>query len=324
MTSMHTLRFVLAFAALSALMATYGTAQQQQLSAPPGREYKLQTLYRASIAQSYEFVEQTSVERVFRDSSKTTYSRTATYFVTVRCIEALDGISKVVVNLDSLLYKFTSEGKEITYDSQKDITPKNFADLNNYIGPLNRSFELTYSPYGEVTSITGEQIDFWREYLEQNASDLDTVLYTIWTQSLSRENLLHVGDLQKRMIPGLRKAVDSTWKHQLALRIDGTQYSGTVRSRLAAYEGGLYHIITQDTLTASPGQVVHTYNIPELASVVSGSLTTNNTLLLSTAGTINEYTSIAKGTLQLVAGREPFTQNTTTTLQWKLLGQYQW
>lgn len=304
------------------MIAANGSAQQP--AAPPAREYKLQTLYRASIAQSYEFVEQTSVERIYRDSSKVTYSRTSTYFMTVRCIESLDGVAKVVVNLDSLLYTFTADGQDITYDSQKEITPKNFADLNNYIGPLNRSFELTYSPYGEVTNVSGDQIEFWREYLEQNASDLDTVLYTIWMQSLSRENLLHVGDLQKRTIPGLRKAVDSTWKHQLALRLDGTEYAGTVRSRLASYEGGLYHIITQDTLAATPGQMVHTYKIPELAKVVSGSTSVNSTILLSTAGTINEFTSIAKGSLQLLAGREPFTQNTTTTLHWKLLGQYQW
>lgn len=322
MNSMRNLRFVLGLTSTLWLCVAAGIAQQQ--AAPPGREYKLQTLYRASIAQSYEFVEQTTVERIYRDSSKVTYARTATYFMTVRCIESLDGIAKVVVNLDSLLYKFTADGNEVTYDSQKDITPKNFADLNNYIGPLNRSYELTYSPYGEVTNVSGDQIDFWREYLEQNASDLDSVLYTIWTQSLSRENLLHIGDLQKRTIPGLRKAVDSSWKHQLALRLDGTHYAGTVRSRLASYEGGLYHVLTQDTLVATPGQMVHTYKIPELAKVVAGSTTINNTLLLSTAGTINEFTSIAKGTLQLVAGREPFTQNTTTTLQWKLLGQYQW
>lgn len=322
MNVMHSFR--LALAATTALISCVASSSAQQQAAPPGREYKLQTLYRASIAQSYEFVEQTSVERIFRDSTTTTYARTATYFMTVRCIEALDGVSKVVVNLDSLKYKFTSDGKEIAYDSQKDITPKNFADLNNYIGPLNRSFELTYSPYGEVTNISGDQIDFWREYLEQNAADLDSVLYTIWTQSLSRENLLHVGDLQKRLIPGLRRAVDSTWKHQLALRVDGMLYTGNVRSRLAAYEGGLYHIITQDTLTAAPGQIIHTYNVPELVRVIDGSVTLNNTVLLSTAGTINEFTSILKGSSQLVAGREPFRQNITSTLQWKLLGQYQW
>jgi len=322
MNSMRSLPLALAIASTVCLFSA--TSQAQQSGAPPGREYKLQTLYRASIAQSYEFVEQTSVERIYRDSTRATYTRTATYSMTVRCIEALDGVSKVVVNLDSLRYKFTSGGKEIDYDSQKDITPKNFADLNNYIGPLNRSFELIYSPYGEVTNISGDQIDFWRDYLEQNAAELDTVLYTIWTQSLSRENLLQVGDLQKRIVPGLRKAVDSTWKHQLALRIDGTKYTGNVRSRLASYEGGLYHIITQDTLKAAPDQMVHTYNVPELAKVVDGTITLNNTLLLSTAGTVNEFTSVISGITSLVAGREPFTQKTTSTLQWKLLGQYQW
>lgn len=323
MKSMNIVCRALALAVLAAAAAPWCSAQQAT-SAPPAREYKLQALYRASIAQSYEFVEQTTVERTYRDSTKATYARTATFFVTVRCIEALDGVSKVVVNLDSLIYKFTSDGKDVTYDSQKDITPKNFADLNGYIGPLNRSFELTYSPYGEVTSLSGEQIDFWRDYLEQNSADLDTLTYTIWMQSLSKENLLQVGDLQKRTIPGLRKAVDSTWKHQLAMRVDGTLYSGSVRSRLAAYEGGLYNIITQDTLAATPGQLVHAYNVPQVATVLDGSVLVNNTILLSSAGTINDFTSVIKGKLRLKAGREPFEQSTTTTYQWKLVGQYQW
>jgi hypothetical protein len=133
-----------------------------------------------------------------------------------------------------------------------------------------------------------------------------------------------VGDLQKRTIPGLRRAVDSSWSHKLALRIDGTLYNGNVRSRLASYEGGLYHIITQDTLTANPDQTVHTYNVPVLATVLDGTMTTNSTVLLSTAGTINEFTSISKGILHLQAGREPITQSITSTMQWKLLGQYQW
>lgn len=323
MKSMKFVRLALLLAALTVLATPWSRAQQMTAT-PPGREYKLQTLYRASIAQNYEFVEQTSVERVYRDSTKATYSRTANYFITIRCIEALDGISKVVVNLDSLIYKFTADGKDVTYDSQKDITPKNFADLNGYIGPLNRSYELTYSPYGEVTAVAGEQIDFWRDYLEQNSADLDTLIYTIWMQSLSKENLLHLGDLQKRTIPGLRKAVDSTWKHQLTMRVDGAIYSGDVRSRLASYEGGLYHVITQDTLTATPGQFVHAYNVPQLATVMDGSVVINNTVLLSTAGTINDFTSVIKGKMLLQAGREPFQQNTTTTFQWKLLGQYQW
>ena len=58
------------------------------------------------------------------------------------------------------MLQLLAEGKTIEYDSQTDITPKNFADLNNYIGPLNRPFTLTVSPYGEVSAIEGDEIEF--------------------------------------------------------------------------------------------------------------------------------------------------------------------
>ncbi|HLP27247.1 MAG TPA: DUF6263 family protein [Candidatus Didemnitutus sp.] len=297
---------------------------QQTGAAPAGREYRLQALYRAGIAQNYEVVEQTTVERTHSDSSKKTYDRKVTYFMTVRCIESMDGISKLVVNIDSLTYKFTSQGTEISYDSQKDITPKNFADLNNYIGPLNRTYEITVSPYGEVTKISGEQVDFWREYLEQNAADLDSVVYTIWMQSLDRENLLQYGDIQKRVIPGLRKGVDSTWKHGLTLRVDGVVFDGKATSRLASYTGGLYTIITKDSIPVRKDQDVHIYGIPYLSAVKDGGAVVDNTLLLSSSGTINELTTVTKAWFLATVRAETFTHRITSTTQWKLTGQYQW
>lgn len=310
--------------ALCFLSTAGAMVAQQTGAAPAGREYRLQALYRAGIAQNYEVVEQTTVERTHSDSSKKTYDRKVTYFMTVRCIESIDGISKLVVNIDSLIYKFTAQGLEISYDSQKDITVKNFADLNNYIGPLNRTFEITVSPYGEVTKLSGEQVDFWREYLEQNAADLDSVVYTIWMQSLDRENLLQYGDVQKRMIPGLRKGVDSTWKHGLTTRVDGVVFDGKVSSRLAAYSGGLYTIITKDSIPVRAGEDVHIYGIPYLSTVRDGGAVVDNTLLLSSSGTINELTTVTKAWFRATVRAETFTHRITSTTQWKLTGQYQW
>lgn len=296
----------------------------QESAVPQRREYRLQALYRAGIAQNYEVVEQTTVERVHSDSSRKTYERTATYQVTVRCIESLDGIAKLVVNIDSLVYRFKSAGVEINYDSQKDITPKNFADLNNYAGPLNRTYELTVSPYGEVTKLSGEQIDFWRDYLQQNAADLDSVVYTIWMQSLDRENLLQYGDLQKRVIPGTRKGVDSTWRHAFTSRIDGVVYEGNVTSRLASFTGGLYSIITKDTLKARAQQPIHVYGIPYVSNVRDGGAVIDNEVLLTANGTINEVKHVSKSWFRGVVKTELFTHNVTTTTMWKLTGQYQW
>jgi hypothetical protein len=291
---------------------------------PARREYRLQALYRAGIAQNYEVVEQTTVERIHSDSSRKTYERTATYQITVRCIESLDGIAKLIINIDSLVYRFKAANLEVTYDSQKDITPKNFADLNNYAGPLNRTFEITVSPYGEVTKLSGEQIDFWRDYLEQNAADLDSVVYTIWMQSLDRENLLHYGDLQKRVIPGTRKGVDSAWRHDYTSRIDGVIYAGTVTSRLANYTGGYYTIITKDTLAALPQQPIHVYGIPYVSNVREGTAVIDNELLLTANGTINEVKNVAKSSFRGIVKNEVFTHNVTSSTMWKLTGQYQW
>jgi hypothetical protein len=296
-----------------------------QTGAPPsGREYRLQALYRAGIAQNYEVVEQTTVERTHSDSSKKTYDRKVTYYMTVRCIESMDGIAKLIVNIDSLLYRFSSAGKEVTYDSQTDIAPKNFADLNNYIGPLNRSFEITVSPYGEVSRLTGEQIDFWRDYLQENSSDLDTIVSTIWLHSLDRENLLQYGDLQKRVVPGLRKAVDSTWRHDLTMRVDGVVFEGRATSRLASYTGGLYALITKDSIPVRKDQAVHVYGIPYLSTIIDGHVITDNTLMLSTNGTINDVTMVSNAWIRARVKNETFTHRITSTTAWKLTGQYQW
>lgn len=318
-----TFRHLLVIALFASLMANLVVAQQAG-TAPAGREYRLQALYRSGIAQNYEVVEQTTVERTHSDSSQKTYERKVTYFVTVRCIESMDGIAKLVVNIDSLIYAFKAKGEQITYDSQKDITPKNFADLNNYIGPLNRTFELTVSPYGEVTKISGEQVEYWRDYLQQNSADLDSVVYSIWMQSLDRENLLQYGDLQKRVIPGLRKGVDSTWNHDLSLRIDGVVYDGKVTSRFASYTGGLYSLITKDTISARKKQLVHIYGIPYLSTIDEGGAIVDNTLVLSASGTINEVTTITSAWFRAKILNEEFSHKMTTTTQWKLTGQYQW
>jgi len=307
------------------LLFTAGVAfAQQPGAAPSNREYRLQALYRAGVAQNYEMVEQTTVERTHSDSSKKTYSRSVKYFVATRCIESQDGVSRLVVNIDSLIYNFKGEGAEISYDSQKDITPKVFPDLNSYIGPLNRTFELTVSPYGEVSKVSGEQIDFWRDYLEQNANDLDTLLYTIWMQSLERENLLQYGDIQRRVIPGKRKAVDSTWMHDLSLRIDGVNYGGKVTSRLAEFSGGVYTLITKDTIRAGKNQTAHVYGIPSVTQVLDGGAVVDNTLMLTSSGTINEVTCLVSAWMRARIHSEVFTQRITSTTLWKLTGQYQW
>jgi len=298
------------------------TASTGKAPTPP-QEYRLQVSYRAGVAQNYEIDEVTKVVRTHSDGNKISYDRTIKYYTTVRCIESMNGVATLAINLDSLTYAFTSEGVTVTYDSQKDITIKNFADLNNYHGPLNRTFELTVSPYGEISKVTGEQIDFWRDYIEENKNDLDSVLYLIWSQSLDKTNLLQYGDLQKRIIPGLKVAIDSTWDHSLRLRIDGVIYDGRVTSKLTEYSGGYFTIQTSDTLKAEPQQI-HAYKIPYVSTVTEGTAIVDHVTSMTTQGVLNDIVSKVTARFRATVGKEDYTHDVTSTTTWKLIGQYQW
>ncbi|MEN9281512.1 MAG: hypothetical protein RL594_447 [Bacteroidota bacterium] len=301
------------------------SAQAQRTAAPPTfKEYRLQASYRPGVAQNYEVREKTLIERIHSDSSKRMYERDVLTYMTVRCIESVDNISRVVVTADSIIYKFTIGNTVITYDSQKDLAPKAFPDLNNYLGTLNRSYELTYSPYGEVTKITGDQIDYWKEYITENVTDLDTLISTIWLQSLSNENLQHLGDVQKRIIPGTKRTMDSSWKHPLQLRVDGVVYEGPVRSTFTSYEGGVFTIATNDTIPARTSWPLHVLEIPDLVTCREGQAVVNSNLKLATAGILNELDMNVRAWFRGQVGKEIFTHNVTSTQSWKLVKQYQW
>lgn len=308
---------------LCAAGATLTLAQRTGISATAPPLYRLQASYRAGIAQNYSVTETTKTVRTGRDSTKKSYERSVTYMMTVRCVESLEGISTLAINIDSLKYVFTADGAQIAYDSQNDITPKNFADLNNYVGPLNRSFEITVGPYGEITKLSGENVDYWRDYLKENGAGMDSVILLIWNQSLDPENLLQYGDLQKRVVPGLRVHIDTAWQHQLTLRSDGVVYTGRVDSKLTEYASGFYTISTKDTLPAN-SQAIHVYGVPYISRLTDGKAIVDHTVTLTSQGTINAISSKVDAWFRATAANEAFTQTSTSTTEWKLVGQYQW
>lgn len=309
--------------ALAAILPTASFAQSAG-AAPQGREYRLQALYRPGIAQSYEITEVDTVVRTHSDSSKRTYTRRVVYYTTVRCTESMEGFATVTVNLDSMVYAFQSEGVSITYDSQNDPTIKQFADLTNYIGPLNRQPDIRYNAYGDVLSIKSEQLEWVRDYLKENGSGLDSVMALIWNQSVADANILQYADLQKHVLPGKKMAVDSSWMHDFALRIDGVEFGGKTRSTLSGYSGGLYSIVMQDTIDATPSQPIHVYGVPYIATVLDGTAAVNHKLDLAASGTINAVSSNVKARFRARAYNEVFTHDVTSITTWKLTGQYQW
>lgn len=316
---------VICTALLTASAPALLVAQSTKSSASsPAKLYRVQTNYTAGVAQTYEVTEQTSSARWHSDSSQKTYDRTVTYFMTIRCIESMNGIARIVVNVDSMRYRFIAEGRFVEYDSEKDVSPKNFADLNAYIGPLNRPFTVTMSPYGEVTKLEGEQISYWRDYLAENAASVDSVTHLMWTQAMSDANLLHYGDLQKRVVPGLNVGVDSTWNLSMAVRLDGVEYQGRTKARLTSAEGGLLTLEVKDSIPAVTPQDAHVYGIPLIVRLQEGSAAIEHSVQINRAGTIQQVQNTASTWIRARVLMEEFTQRAQVTTTWKLTGQYQW
>ncbi|MCO6466656.1 MAG: SusD/RagB family nutrient-binding outer membrane lipoprotein [Bradyrhizobiaceae bacterium] len=285
--------------------------------------YRLETKYTAGVAQNYVLKEVCHVVRTHSDSSKKTYDREVTHYLTIRTIESINGLSKVVANLDSVTYHFSGDNGVVEYDSQKDITPKTFPDLNAYIGPLNRTFTMTVNSYGEVNKIEGDDIDFWRDYIRENSPDLDSITTFLWEESLSDDNLKHMADIQKRMVPGLKVGVDSTWKYDLALRVNGVMFNSPVTGKFAQNTGGLYVITTSDTVRAQP-QTIRTQGIPALSQLQTGWAAVNNELTLRNTGVIEELTMKVQAWYRAKVQMEVYTEDVNATYTWKLTGQYQW
>lgn len=313
---------VLAAVCMAAVPAVVPTVAQT--SGAPAKQYRAQVLYTAGVAQSYEITEQTTATRWYSDSSQKNYDRTVTYFTTIRCIESMDGIARVVVNVDSMRYRFMADGRLVEYDSEKDISPKNFSDINAYIGPLNRPFTLTVSPYGEVSALEGEQVEYWRDYLADNSSGIDSVTHLMWTQAISDENLLHYGDLQKRVVPGLTTGKDSTWNLTMALRVDGVMFKGRTTATLADVDGGMLTMTVADTLPAITPQPFRVYGVPYVVQLVEGYADVSHTLQMSRTGSIQQVDNVASAWWKGRVLMEEFTQRVRTTTTWKLKGQYQW
>lgn len=314
---------------IAVVLASNGAVFAQEKSVAgkpaPSREYRLQALYRPGIAQNYLIQFRDTVSRMHsQGAGAKEYTRSVDYFATIRCIESVDNVSTILVNLDSMQYAFTSDGQTVSYDSQIDIAPKNFLDLNNYIAILNRTVEIGYNPYGEIRGIGGENLQWIREYIGENGSSLDSVSSLIWTQAVGDVAVAAITDLQKRVIPGKRVAVDSSWKHSFQTRVDNIDVGGMVRTTFDTYGGGFYTLRTVDTLQVQSGIPFHVYGITDICRVVDGSVAFDNVLDITTTGAINRLEQRARGRIRGRIMNEVFTSDIRSSATWTLKGQFQW
>jgi hypothetical protein len=118
-------------------------------------------IYHPNAYRLYKLTEITNVHRVYSDSTTKDFKREVTYFMTLTIFDKPEnGFQNLKIVIDSMIYKFSEENKVIKFNSQsEEMKPIRLKDLEATTVPLNRQFDMTYSPYGEVAKIESQDIE---------------------------------------------------------------------------------------------------------------------------------------------------------------------
>ena len=207
--------------------------------------YRLRYKYPMSVTNVYKMVENTSVTRQYKDSTSLKYERTVNYFYTIKQLVKMDdNFVKVHVTLDSLQYSFKDGDALFEFDSQSEAQGSiNFDDLNDYLIPLSKEFDMTYSPYGEVIKVEGGNLDNLIQYIKKATSEqMDSLDQQYWLNMLSLNRLQYIVDPIKLTVPSTPATKDSVWLSTPLYCVDGIYFKDTVSTHIAKVVSNYFDI----------------------------------------------------------------------------------
>ncbi|MCX7929949.1 MAG: hypothetical protein N2663_04445 [Chlorobi bacterium] len=275
----------------------------------------------------YVLTDTTTVRRIYSDSSTVEYTRAVTYYLSLEAIESpRDGFTSVQVTIDSLTYSFSSGGSVLTY-KPGDQMPLQFPDFVATVVPLNRQFQMYYSPYWDVAKVEGEMLDWLRDYIAKGAGDVpgfDSLQQFIWLRNISLPVLAHYADPQKGALPNGRVTLDSVWQKPFAILADGIQLrQSDAKTRIVEQRGPIVVLQTQCDSLRPTLERLKLYNIQRFVEIIGGHGTCTHTIELHKAGFIESARTALHAEVQCRVRNETFTQRIQSRYHWRLRGQYQ-
>ncbi|MCS7000286.1 MAG: hypothetical protein RML15_05125 [Bacteroidota bacterium] len=275
---------------------------------------------------SYEWTDTTTVRRIYSDSSTLEYQRVLTYYLSLEAMESpRDGRTSVQVTIDSLRYSFSSGGNTLRYNPG-DQMPLQFPDFVAAVVPVNRQFQMTYSPYWDVAAVEGEMLDWLRSYVMEgagNVSGFDSLQQFIWLRNISLPVLAHYADPQKGALPNGRVAIDSLWQKPFVILADGIELRDPrARTRIVEQRGPVFVLRTESDSLRPTLERVKLYNIQRFVEIIGGQGRCAHTVELHKAGFVEMATTDLAADVQCRVRNEIFTQQIRSRYVWKLRGQF--
>ncbi len=307
---------------------TYSQAAKGEESDDEIPKFRLNHKYPTLVYSSYKMTETTKTWRQYSDSSIIEYKRELTFYFTVHAASPPeDGFHTLDVSIDSCEYYFKQGDSEVKFNSQsEELTGKRFLDKTASTVPLSREFQMTYSPYGEVAKIEGDDIDWLeRNVLEKGKDKLDTLEKHIWLEGISFDHLTYIADLQKNILPNGIVSKDSVWKAAFQTEIDGIDFMDTVKTRIKEVKPAMYIIEAAADSLKPLDEKARFYGIKKiLVDIDAAKGSGTYTVHLTPRGTIEKAVGDFHAELIPKIKKDRFFQKIDTKVEWQLLGQYKY
>ncbi len=234
--------------------------------------YILKPNFRVSIIHLYKMTETTKVKRILDNGDTLKYNRDIEYYMSLYPpANAVDGFFDIDVSIDSINYKFSDGKVTKEYSTMGDKpAPLSFQDYE-MVGPtVGKKYSMTYSPYGEVSTITGENLQRAINMLDHKALGIkDPVQRQIWQNAYSFDHLTYLADVTKNYFPSGKISKDSTWKKVVSLDLNRVYFEDTLQAKIEKITSSKYQIRgSVDSLKATSSMAM-LYDIKEPVKVVS-------------------------------------------------------
>ncbi|MDC1067884.1 hypothetical protein OAQ99_01855 [Candidatus Kapabacteria bacterium] len=290
-------------------------------------KFDISVKFPVNIKHSYRMDEITNVERTYDDGSKYSYKRTSTYFITLWSPERPEnGFQNVFTQIDSLEYNFDDGVKNVSYyNSQDEMPPLNVQDFSKTLIPNALEFYMKYDSYGVVSKIDGGNRTEKLNYInhpEYGFQDKESYDYKRFMNRYSEQDIKHIADPTKGVLPPFAVAKDSTWAIDFKFDVNFASFSGVCKPKFNMLLDNHYYIdMSIDSIDFSDDYYdLHDQKI--LATIDSSDVEGNFEMKISSKGHVKYIQTDSKVWLEGKAKNRRFREEIQSMQKWDLIGMW--
>lgn len=278
------------------------------------------------VKHQYKMIENTTVSRTFDDGTTEEYKREFTYYVSFWAPgKRKDGFQRLTVQIDSLTYNYEDENEKISYyNSQDDVPPTHKPDFLKTFIPNALEFDMIYDAYGRVSKIEGGNLESQLQQLVDPKYGIKNDDYRLYTfqNRYSFEDISHIVDPIKGLIPPDPVAKDSLWKSEFNFDINYATFTGVVEPSMYMNIDNHFFIDFQTDSLKIAEPIYDLHRKSEIVEVTNSSAKGKVDFKISGQGIVKhldtDFDAIIEGRFKRLKFIDKIDQN----VRWELVGMW--